>query len=59
MPVLGDGQLDLDALDALLERQPKVIGVVHVSNVLGTINPVGEIVRRGHDAGAVVLVDGT
>ena len=59
VPVLGDGQLDLEALDALLERQPKVIGVVHVSNVLGTINPVAEIVRRGHDAGAVVLVDGT
>jgi cysteine desulfurase/selenocysteine lyase len=59
VPVLEDGQLDLDALDALLERRPKLVGVVHVSNVLGTINPVAEIVRRAHEAGAVVLVDGS
>jgi cysteine desulfurase/selenocysteine lyase len=59
VPVQGDGQLDLDALDALLARGPKLVAVVHVSNVLGTINPVAEIARRAHDAGAVVLVDGT
>jgi cysteine desulfurase / selenocysteine lyase len=59
VPVLDDGQLDLDALDVLLARGPKLIGVVHVSNVLGTINPVADIVRRAHDAGAVVLVDGS
>ncbi|HEY1591371.1 MAG TPA: SufS family cysteine desulfurase [Solirubrobacteraceae bacterium] len=59
VPVLDDGQLDLDALDELLERGPKLLGVVHVSNVLGTINPVKEIARRAHEAGAVVLVDGT
>jgi cysteine desulfurase/selenocysteine lyase len=59
VPVLEDGQLDLDALDALLERRPKLVGVVHVSNVLGTINPVAEIVRRAHEAGAVVLIDGS
>ena len=59
VPVLGDGQLDLDALDALLQRGPKLVGVVHVSNVLGTINPVAEIARRAHAAGARVLVDGT
>jgi cysteine desulfurase / selenocysteine lyase len=59
LPVLDDGQLDLEALDVLLEREPKLIGVVHVSNVLGTINPVEEIVRRAHQAGAVVLVDGS
>jgi cysteine desulfurase/selenocysteine lyase len=59
VPVLADGQLDLDALDALLARGPKLLGVVHVSNVLGTINPVADIVRRAHDAGALVLVDGT
>ena len=59
VPVLEDGQLDLDALDALLERGPKLVGVVHVSNVLGTINPVAEIVRRAHEAGAVVLIDGS
>jgi len=53
-----DGRLDLDSLDALLERAPKLVAVAHVSNVLGTRNPVEEIVRRAHDAGAVVLVDG-
>jgi cysteine desulfurase / selenocysteine lyase len=53
-----DGRLDLDSLDALLARAPKLVAVTHVSNVLGTRNPVEEIVRRAHDAGAVVLVDG-
>ena len=42
----------------LLERGPKLVAVAHVSNVLGTINPVAEIARLAHDAGAVVLVDG-
>ena len=59
VPVLDDGQLDLDALDGLLARGPKLVAVVHVSNVVGTINPLAEIVRRAHDAGALVLVDGT
>jgi cysteine desulfurase/selenocysteine lyase len=59
VPVTGDGLLDLDALDALLEREPKLVALVHVSNVVGTINPVAEVVRRSHAAGAVVLVDGT
>jgi cysteine desulfurase / selenocysteine lyase len=59
VPVLGDGQLDMDALDELLARGPKLVAVVHVSNVLGTINPVAEIARRAHDVGAVLLVDGS
>jgi cysteine desulfurase / selenocysteine lyase len=59
VPVLGDGQLDLEALDALLARGPRLMGVVHVSNVLGTVNPVADIARRAHACGAVVLVDGT
>ncbi len=59
VPMLDDGQLDLGALDSLLARGPKLVGVVHVSNVVGTINPVAEIARRAHAAGAVVLVDGT
>lgn len=59
VPVREDGQLDLDALDALLARGPKLVAVVHVSNVLGTINPVAEIARRAHESGAVVLVDGS
>ncbi len=53
-----DGRLDLDSLDGLLARGPKLVAVAHVSNVLGTLNPVEEIVRRAHAAGAVVLVDG-
>jgi cysteine desulfurase/selenocysteine lyase len=59
VPVTGDGLLDLDALDELLARGPKVVGVVHASNVVGTINPVAEIVRRAHAAGAVTMVDGS
>ena len=59
VPVLDDGQLDLAALDQLLARGPKLLAVTHVSNVLGTINPIASIVARAHDAGAVVLVDGS
>jgi cysteine desulfurase/selenocysteine lyase len=59
VPVTDDGLLDLDALDELLEREPKLVSLAHVSNVLGTINPVAEVARRAHAAGAVVLVDGT
>jgi cysteine desulfurase/selenocysteine lyase len=58
VPVGDDGLLDLDALDALLAHGPKLVAVGHVSNVLGTINPVAEIARRAHAAGALVLVDG-
>ncbi|MHB8657757.1 MAG: SufS family cysteine desulfurase [Solirubrobacteraceae bacterium] len=54
-----DGLLDLDSLDALLARSPKLLAVVHVSNVLGTINPVAELVSRAHAVGAAVLIDGT
>jgi cysteine desulfurase / selenocysteine lyase len=57
--VLEDGQLDLDALDALLARSPKLVAVAHVSNVVGTINPIEEIARRAHAAGAIVVVDGS
>jgi cysteine desulfurase/selenocysteine lyase len=58
VPLQEDGRLDLEALDRLLERGPKLLGLAHVSNVLGTINPIAEIVDRAHAAGAVVLVDG-
>src|SRR6202044_98766 len=56
--VLDDGQLDLESFEALLARAPKLVCVAHVSNVLGTINPVAEITRRAHQAGAVVVIDG-
>jgi cysteine desulfurase/selenocysteine lyase len=58
VPVTDEGELDLGALDVLLERGPKLVCVAHISNVLGTINPVAEIARRVHDAGALLLVDG-
>ncbi|HYV17362.1 MAG TPA: SufS family cysteine desulfurase [Conexibacter sp.] len=53
-----DGRLDLDSLDALLAREPKLVAVAHVSNVLGTRNPIETIAARAHAAGAVVVVDG-
>lgn len=57
VPIDDEGILDLDALDALLAREPKLLAVAHVSNVLGTINPVADIVARAHAAGAIVVVD--
>jgi cysteine desulfurase/selenocysteine lyase len=56
--VADDGLLDLDAYASLLERAPKLVAVGHVSNVLGTENPLAEIARLAHDAGALVLADG-
>jgi cysteine desulfurase / selenocysteine lyase len=54
-----DGTLDLAELDAKLSGgSVKLVAVTHVSNVLGTINPIAEIAARSHDAGALVLVDG-
>jgi cysteine desulfurase / selenocysteine lyase len=58
--VSDDGQLSLDELDAALASgRVKLVSVAHISNVLGTINPVAEIVRRAHAAGAVTLIDGS
>ena len=58
VPVDGDGRLDMEALAAAMERGPKLVAVAHVSNVLGTINPLTEIARLAHEAGAIVVVDG-
>jgi cysteine desulfurase/selenocysteine lyase len=57
-PITDEGRLDLDALAILIERGPKLVCLAHVSNVLGTINPVAEIARLAHEAGALVVVDG-
>jgi cysteine desulfurase/selenocysteine lyase len=57
IPITDDGLLVLDSLDTLLSDRTKIVAVASVSNVLGTINPVAEIARRAHAAGAVVLVD--
>jgi cysteine desulfurase/selenocysteine lyase len=58
VPVDGDGCLDMEALAVAMERGPKLVGVAHVSNVLGTVNPIAEIARVAHEAGAIVVVDG-
>jgi cysteine desulfurase / selenocysteine lyase len=57
-PLDDEALLDMDAFAELLERGPKLVAVTHVSNVLGTENPVAEIARMAHDAGALVLADG-
>jgi cysteine desulfurase/selenocysteine lyase len=57
IPVTDGGELDLDGLDGILAQQPRIICLSHMSNVLGTINPVTEIAARAHAAGALVLVD--
>jgi cysteine desulfurase/selenocysteine lyase len=53
-----DWQIDVEDFRRALEREPKIVAFAHVSNVLGTVNPVAELIRLAHDAGAVVLVDG-
>lgn len=58
IPVTDAGEIDLDALDSLLDDRVKLVAVNHVSNALGTVNPVAEIIRRAREAGALVLVDG-
>jgi len=55
--ITDDGRLDLDDLRARLARGPKLVAINQVSNALGTINPVTEITRMAHEAGALVLLD--
>ena len=56
VPITDGGELDMDAFAKLLTAKTKLVGVVHVSNALGTINPVAEIIRAAHEVGAVVLL---
>lgn len=58
IPVTGDGLLDLDAYEKMLSTKTKVVAVTHVSNVLGTINPIAQIAAKAHDVGALVVCDG-
>ncbi len=58
IPITDDGILRLDVLEVLLRLKPRLVAFTHVSNTLGTINPVREIVEMAHAAGALVLVDG-
>jgi cysteine desulfurase/selenocysteine lyase len=58
IPITDDGVLRLDVYEVLLRLKPKLVAFTHVSNTLGTINPVREMVEMAHAAGALVLVDG-
>lgn len=57
IPVTDDGLLRLDVYAQLLEQHPKLVAFTHMSNVLGTINPVREMVSSAHAAGAITLID--
>lgn len=58
IPVHANGELDLEAFERLLNENTKFVSIVHVSNALGTINPVKTIIDKAHEAGAVVCIDG-
>lgn len=58
IPINEDGELEMGEFEKLLSEKTKLVSVVHVSNALGTINPVKEIIEKAHKVGAVVLVDG-
>ena len=58
IPIDKQGKLDLGGLDTLLDGPVKIVSLAHVSNVLGTVNPVAEIGRKAHARGALLFVDG-
>ncbi|OSN11773.1 cysteine sulfinate desulfinase [Lonsdalea iberica] len=58
VPLTADGELDVALLPELLDERTRLVSVTHISNVLGTVNPVQDIVRLAHSVGAKVLLDG-
>jgi len=58
VPVDDSGDLDMEAYKSMLSPKTKIVSVIHISNALGTINPVNEITDLAHEAGAAVLIDG-
>lgn len=58
IPMTDEGELRLDELEKLFTERTRMVSVAHVSNVLGTVNPVGEIIRMAHERGIPVMVDG-
>lgn len=58
IPLNEDGSLDMNFLEKMLNPQVKLLAITHISNVLGTINPVEEIIRIAHEKGVPVLLDG-
>lgn len=59
VPIRADGALDMDAFASLLSPKTKLLAVTHMSNALGTINPVADMIAKAHEFGAKVLVDGS
>ena len=58
IPMTQDGALDMDVYDTLLLLNPKLVFVNHISNSLGTINPIEEMIQKAHNVGAAILIDG-
>ena len=58
IPVLDDGSLDISAFEALLSEKTKLLSIIHISNALGTINPIKSMIDKAHALGVPVLVDG-
>lgn len=58
VPVLDSGDLDLEALDSLLSKAPKILSITHCSNTIGTVNDIQKISKRAKGVGATVVVDG-
>lgn len=58
VPMLPDGSLDMDAYRALLNERTRIVSICHVSNVLGTVNPVKQIIEEAHRHGAIAVIDG-
>lgn len=58
VPVLEDGHLDLEAFHRALSPRVKLVAATHMSNILGTVNPIPKMARAAHDVGALMLVDG-
>lgn len=58
IPLTPAGEIDMEAYRSLLSERTRLVAVAHVSNVLGTVNPVAEITRLAHETGALVLIDG-
>jgi cysteine desulfurase/selenocysteine lyase len=58
VPITDEGTLDLTQIENLLTDKTKIVSVAHVSNVLGTINPVAMLAKKAHEVGAVFIVDG-
>lgn len=58
IPINDAGELDMEAFDSMLDERVKMVAVVHVSNALGTLNPIEEIIAKAHGVGAKVLIDG-